>query len=66
VFFAPVGARIIGYGLPVSAAARDYAHALVCDAAVREWRSTGLKDTYDPEPYRLDLPADPWPDTWPD
>lgn len=61
VFYTPVAARILGYGLPVSDAARAYCEALLSDPAVIEWRREAAKVTYDPEPYPLDLPADPWP-----
>lgn len=61
VFYTPVAARIIGYDLPVSDEARAYALALLSDASVRAWRAEGLKVSYDPEPYRCDLPATDWP-----
>ena len=61
VFYTPVAARIIGYGLPVSQATRDYALWLLSDPNVQTWRADGLTVTYDPEPYVLDLPWDDWP-----
>jgi glutathione S-transferase len=61
VFFAPVAARIAGYGLPVSAAAAEYVAAHLADPAFRRWREEGLAVTYDPEPYALDLPKSDWP-----
>lgn len=61
VFYVPVAARIIGYGLPVSAAARDYCLFLLGDTAVRQWRAMGLTVRYDPMPYGLDLPVRDWP-----
>ncbi len=61
VFFAPVAARIAGYGLPVGREAASYVGAQLDDPAFREWRAEGLKVSYDPQPYALDLPADPWP-----
>ena len=61
VFYTPVAARILGYGLPVGDAARAYALALLSDPAVAEWRDDGLKSPVVPEPYRLDLASDPWP-----
>ncbi|GHG88499.1 glutathione S-transferase [Pseudodonghicola xiamenensis] len=61
VFYTPVAARIIGYDLPVSDAARSYALALLGDPSVRVWRAEGLKVSYDPEPYGCDLPATDWP-----
>jgi len=62
VFFAPVAARIAGFDLPVSAAARAYVAAHLADPALRAWRAEGLKTTYDPEPYALDLPSRAWPE----
>ena len=62
VFYTPVAARIVGYGLPVRAAAQDYCAALLSDPAVRDWRREAHKITYDPDPYALDLPNTPWPD----
>ncbi|WP_297774462.1 glutathione S-transferase [uncultured Roseovarius sp.] len=41
-FFAPVAARIAGYGLPVSEAARAYVAAHLGDPAFRRWRAMGL------------------------
>jgi len=61
LFYTPVAARIIGYGLPVSEAARAYCLALLSRDEVRAWCAEGLKVAYDPEPHALDLPADPWP-----
>ena len=61
VFYTPVAARIVGYGLPVSTAARDYCLALLSDPAVLTWRAEGAKVTYDPEPYARELPSTPWP-----
>ena len=61
VFFTPVAARIIGYGLPVSDHAQAYCAALLDDPAVKVWRDAALKVTYSPEPYLQDLPHTPWP-----
>lgn len=61
VFYAPVAARIVGYDLPVSDVSRNYALQLLSDPVVQAWRVDGLATTYDPEPYILDLPFDPWP-----
>ena len=60
VFYAPVAARIKGYGLPVNAAARTYVEAHIADPAFNAWRDAGLKLSYDPVPYALDLPTRPW------
>ncbi len=41
-FYAPVAARIAGYGLPVSASAQAYVAAHLADPAFRRWRAMGL------------------------
>ncbi|EAQ05083.1 hypothetical protein OB2597_07355 [Pseudooceanicola batsensis HTCC2597] len=61
VFFAPVAARIAGYGLPVAPPAQTYVEAHLADPPFRRWRAQGLTVGYDPVPYALDLPTDPWP-----
>lgn len=61
VFYTPVAARIIGYGLPVSAANRAYCLELLSDTSVRQWRAMGMTKSYDPWPYPVDLPTQPWP-----
>ncbi len=61
VFYTPVAARIIGYGLPVSAQNHDYCMNLLSDPAVRQWRAMGLTVDYDPFPYDPPLDAEPWP-----
>ncbi|MEW2917965.1 glutathione S-transferase [Ruegeria sp. ANG10] len=61
VFYTPVAARIIGYGLPVSEANRKYCLELLSDPAARQWRAMGLTVTYDPFPYALDLLSEAWP-----
>ncbi|APX13515.1 glutathione S-transferase [Tateyamaria omphalii] len=61
VFYAPVCARIVGYDLPVSDAARSYCQTAITDPAFKAWRTEGLKVTYDPFPYEMDLPKEPWP-----
>ncbi|WP_170516777.1 glutathione S-transferase [Ruegeria atlantica] len=61
VFYTPVAARIIGYGLPVSVANREYCLELLSDPSVRQWRAMGLTVTYDPFPYAFDLPSQAWP-----
>lgn len=62
VFYTPIAARIIGFNLPVSGASRAYCTALLNDPAVLSWRKEALKVTYDPFPYDLGLPTQPWPD----
>jgi glutathione S-transferase len=61
VFYAPVAARIVGYDLPVSAAAQAYCQQVVHDPAFRAWRAEGLKTSYDPFPYPQPLAHQPWP-----
>jgi glutathione S-transferase len=61
IFYTPVAARIIGYGLPVSDANRAYCLDLLADTSVRQWRAMGLTISYDPFPYALDLPSNAWP-----
>ncbi|MGJ8546418.1 MAG: glutathione S-transferase [Sulfitobacter sp.] len=61
VFYAPVAARIIGYDLPVSDSARSYCTTTISDPSFKSWRAAGLKVTYDPFPYNLDLPRKDWP-----
>ncbi|WP_319825683.1 glutathione S-transferase [Thalassovita sp.] len=61
VFYAPVAARIAGYGLQVGDLARDYVDTTLADPAFRRWRAMGLTKTYDPVPYALDLPKHRWP-----
>jgi glutathione S-transferase len=61
VFYTPIAARIVGYGLSVSDAANAYCTALLSDPAVLKWRRAALDVTYDPDPYALDLPNTPWP-----
>ncbi|MFD1160531.1 glutathione S-transferase [Roseovarius aestuarii] len=41
-FYAPVAARIAGYGLNVSGSARAYVDAHLTDPAFRRWRAMGL------------------------
>ncbi len=61
VFYTPVAARIIGYGLPVSEDNRAYCMLLLSDIAVRQWRAMGMTIAYEPFPYPQDLPAHSWP-----
>ncbi len=61
VFYAPIAARIIGYDLPVSDVARAYCETTINDPAFITWRAAGLKTTYDPFPYDMGTPTDPWP-----
>jgi glutathione S-transferase len=60
-FFAPVAARITGFDLPVNDTAQTYVSLHMEDPDFRAWREEGLKVSYDPEPYALDLPHRGWP-----
>ncbi|WP_417249574.1 glutathione S-transferase [Celeribacter sp.] len=59
-FYAPVATRIAGYDLPVSERIAAYVRSHLEDDAFRAWRSDGLKVSYDPVPYALDLPTKSW------
>ncbi|WP_298850906.1 glutathione S-transferase [uncultured Ruegeria sp.] len=61
VFYTPVAARIIGYGLPVSEANQAYCLDLLSDPIVRQWRAMGLTVQYEPFPYPQGLPSGSWP-----
>lgn len=61
VFYTPVAARIVGYDLPVSDAARAYCKQLLSTEPVRRWRIKGLEVTYDPFPYETFPPLVDWP-----
>jgi len=61
VFFAPVAARIAGYGLPVSASAMAYVGAHLADPHFRRWRAMGLVDGADQSFYDRPYPRRPWP-----
>ncbi|MBU0643781.1 MAG: glutathione S-transferase [Alphaproteobacteria bacterium] len=60
-FYAPVAARIAGYDLPVSERLTAYVAAHLNDPAFKAWRAEGIKLSYDPMPYALDLPKTDWP-----
>jgi glutathione S-transferase len=59
--FAPVAARIIGFDLPVSDAARAYCDTTINDPTFKAWRAEGLKTVYDPFPYDMGVPTTSWP-----
>lgn len=61
VFYAPLAARIAGYGLTVDKPAAEYVAAHLHDQKFRQWRAMGLTKTYDPVPYALDLANSVWP-----
>lgn len=60
-YYAPVAARITGYDLPVSDRLRAHVSAHLNDPAFKKWRAQGLDVSYDPIPYALDFPTQPWP-----
>ena len=61
VFYAPVAARIAGYGLPVSARAQAYVDAHLAHPSFRRWRAMALVAGPDQPVYRRDYPQRPWP-----
>ncbi len=62
VFFAPVAARVAGYGLPLkSDEAKAYVEQILSDTTFRQWRAMGLTKSYEPFPYHADKPTAPWP-----
>ncbi len=61
VFFAPVAARIAGYGLTVGEHTQAYVNTTLTDITFRQWRAMGLTKSYDPMPYETWLPKAPWP-----
>ena len=61
VFYAPVAARIAGYGLPVGTEASRYVEAHMTHPAFLAWRTEALAEIQAPEQYNLDLPTRPWP-----
>ncbi|MBS9715952.1 glutathione S-transferase [Pseudohalocynthiibacter aestuariivivens] len=61
VFFAPVAARVAGYGLRVSESAQAYVDAHLADPAFRRWRAMGLVDGPDQPFYKRDFTTCDWP-----
>lgn len=61
VFYAPIAARIAGYGLPIGQEAAAYVAQTLTSPAFRRWRALGLTKTYDPLPYDMGLSQGPWP-----
>lgn len=61
VFAAPYAARVASYDLPINVETQLYVSAHLNDPAFRRWRAMGLTKTYNPEPYKIDLPTVPWP-----
>jgi len=60
-FYAPVAARIAGYGLAVSDSAQAYVAAHLADPSFRRWRAMGLVHGPDLERYRMDHAKGTWP-----
>jgi len=60
-FFAPVAARIAGFGLTVDNEAASYVTTHLTDISFRQWRAMGLTKPYDLMPYALDIPTHDWP-----
>ena len=63
VFYAPIAARIAGYGLAVGDAARRYVDQHLHHNLFRQWRAMGLTVSYAaPAPYDMpDLTKAAWP-----
>jgi glutathione S-transferase len=60
-FYAPVAARIAGYGLPVDGAVANYVNAHLQDPAFRRWRAMGEARDRTLAQYDKGLPITPWP-----
>jgi len=60
-FYAPVAARIAGYGLPVGPQAHAYVAAHLAHPSFRRWRAMGLIDGADQPVYARDYPRRDWP-----
>ena len=60
-FYAPVAARIAGYGLKVSDVAQDYVTAHLADPSFRRWRAMGLVHGQDLPWYAKPYPQQDWP-----
>ncbi len=60
-FYAPVAARIAGYGLPVSDPAWAYVGTHLADPGFRRWRAMGLAAGAELPQYRRDYAVIDWP-----
>jgi glutathione S-transferase len=60
-FYAPVAARIAGYGLPVGAQAEAYVARHLADPAFRRWRAMGLVSGAVLERYAKPYAQTAWP-----
>ena len=61
VFFAPVAARIAGYGLQVDQTAQAYVDHHLNDPAFRRWRAMALASRDNPNRYAKDYARTTWP-----
>ncbi|MEM8978793.1 MAG: glutathione S-transferase [Pseudomonadota bacterium] len=61
VFYAPIAARIAGYGLPVGLRAQAYVDRHLANPLFRQWRAMGETVNYDFEHYAQAVPKSPWP-----
>ena len=59
-FYAPIAARIAGYGLLVDQATQAYVSAHLHDPAFRRWRAMGEARDRTLSEYDKDLPQGPW------
>ncbi len=60
-FYAPVAARIAGYGLDVNDQAMAYVNAHLADPAFRRWRAMGFAAGETLDHYKRDFAIDAWP-----
>lgn len=60
-FYAPIAARIAGYGLSVSPSAQAYVNSHLEELAFRRWRAMGLVDGPDQPFYKRDYEQKSWP-----
>lgn len=61
VFYAPVAARIAGYGLPVSPLAKTYVSAQLAHPSMRRWRAMALAENRLVTVYDQPLKRRPYP-----
>lgn len=61
VFFAPVAARIAGYGLPVTDTAKDYVTAQLAHPSMRRWRAMAIAENRELTVYDQPLDRAPYP-----
>lgn len=60
-FYAPVAARVAGFGLPVSERAKSYVDAHLADGAFRRWRAIGVTSGPTLERYAQPYETQDWP-----